>query len=190
MPSLYQALARSDYTKCTSRQTQLNVHSPLYAPHCCSHAANTTSLSRIIRRPSRDHTLPISTAPIWGTGWFSPEIRSGQCSPALPSPVAAVGPRQLARSQRAGRGGRARGRVVPVPVLGDVLALADPDLLPLSLEVVEELGQRRRAPGTAHQSAVEADRHHLRGPVSTLLRSADARESTARAARGERRGLA
>lgn len=65
--------------------------------------------------------------------------------------------------------GRGRGRVVRVPVPSDVLSPADPDLLPLALKVVQEPGQSRRPPGAADQPAVQPDRHHLGGPVSTLL---------------------
>lgn len=88
-----------------------------------------------------------------------------------------------------GAGGGGRRRVVLVPVLRDVLALADPDLVPFALEVVEELGESRGAPGAADQAAVEADRHHLGGSISALLRNQAEHEDTAHAARSGAEGF-
>ena len=47
------------------------------------------------------------------------------------------------------------------PVPGDVDAPRDPDLL-VRRDVIEETRQRRGAPGTADEPAMQADRHHLR----------------------------
>jgi hypothetical protein len=62
----------------------------------------------------------------------------------------------------------APGRVVLVPVPGDVQPAADPDAV-VPLHVVEEAGERRGPAGPAHQAAVQAYREHLRAAAPALL---------------------
>lgn len=116
-----------------------------------------------------------------------------QCRWPSPSGGTASGSRAKSSEKKPvylqGAGGGGRRRVVLVPVLRDVLALADPDLVPLALEVVEELGESRGAPGAADQAAVEADRHHLGGSISALLRNQPEHEDTAHAARSGAEGF-
>src|SRR5579884_2106975 len=50
--------------------------------------------------------------------------------------------------------------MVLMPVSCDVDPATDPDLIML-LDIVQEALQRGSAPGTAHEAAMQPDRHHL-----------------------------
>ena len=59
--------------------------------------------------------------------------------------------------------------VVADPVPGDVDAPGDPDTL-VGSDVIEEAGERRGAPGTADETAMEADRQHLRRGLALRIK--------------------